>query len=133
MRSTPPMPFHVPNDRATDPNAGSQTSQSTRSAGTATISDTTMRSVVLRRRRRVGVAEEIRLVVVAGVADVVIGCPSHPVSSTTEDRFLLLLDALGEPVDVVGILQEGLQRRDHDGRGEVGVGVTVQELRDVCR
>src|SRR4051794_32202296 len=106
MRATPPLPVHVPHDRGTDPNARSHTSQSTRSAGTATISATTMRSVVLRRRRRVGVFEEVRLLVVAGVADVVIGCPSHPVSSTTEDRFLLLLDALGEPVDVVGTLQE---------------------------
>src|ERR671919_735115 len=55
------------------------------------------------------------------------------IASADEDRLLLLLQALGEPVDVAGLADELLQRRDHHGRREVGPGVAVQELGDAPR
>src|SRR3712207_7606523 len=48
-----------------------------------------------------------------------------------EDRLLLLLEARGHAVDVIGLAEEVLDRRDHDRGGEVGVGVAVEELGDV--
>ena len=55
------------------------------------------------------------------------------IGSAGEDAQLLLLDVLHQPVDVVGRLDEALQRRDHHRGREVGAGVPVEELGDGLR
>src|SRR3954467_8721874 len=49
------------------------------------------------------------------------------------DALRLVLDAVDEAVDVVRLAEERLQRGDHDGRREAGVGVAVEVLRDALR
>src|SRR6185503_9682698 len=129
-----PMPFQLVNDSSTEAIAGNQTRTSTNSVGITVISVTTTRSPPESLRTRFLRAE-------TGVR----GPSPGPVSgrgaavgwaviarrSRREDRLLLALDALGEPVDVVGSLDELLQRRDHHRRREVGARVAVEELRDL--
>src|SRR3954447_6487174 len=126
-----PMPFQLVNDSSTEAIAGSQTRTSTNSVGITVISVTTTRSSPDSLRTRF-------LRAATGVE----GRPPGPVSgrgaaagcaviSGREDRLLLALDALGEPVDVVRRLDELLERRDHHRRREVRSGVAVEELRDL--
>src|SRR5690348_12479319 len=107
-----PMPFPVVDDSSAEAIARNQTRASTNSVGITVISVTTTRSAPDSFRTRF-----LR-------AEAAVGCaPPEPVSgrgavvgsavmSTGEDRFLLALDALGEPVDVARRLDELLQRRD---------------------
>src|SRR4051794_28334878 len=48
-----------------------------------------------------------------------------------ENGFLLILDRLQQGIDIVWFIDELLQRRDHDRRGEVRSRIAIQELRDV--
>src|SRR5688572_20310484 len=115
-----PMPFQSVNDSSTLAIAGPQTRPTTTSVGTATMSATISRSVPVSARTR---CDRRGRCLRAAPA-------SRTVTSATEDRFLLVLDLLGQAVDVVGVLEELLQRRDHHGRREVRPGVPVEELRD---
>src|SRR6059058_4633792 len=123
------MPFQLVNDSSTEAIAGNQTRTS--SVGTMVISVTTARSRPDSLRTRF-----LRAETGAG------GAPPEPVSgrgtavgwaviSGREDRLLLALYALRGPVDVLGVLDELLQRRDHHRRREVGAGVAVEELGDL--
>src|SRR5829696_1781853 len=130
MVSRPPTPVHLANDSTTEAIAGSQTHSTTRTVGIITISARKIRSVpdtwTRRRRRRRGAAA------FAGAAGTVgrsLITPPSPVSGG-EDRLLLALQALGQPVHVVGVLEEGLDAGEHHRGGEVGPGVAVQELGD---
>src|SRR5262245_24061077 len=59
------------------------------------------------------------------------GAPRRtPPVSGGEDGLLLALQALRQAVDVVRVLEEGLDAGEHDRGGEVGPGVAVQELGD---
>src|SRR6476469_67594 len=116
-----PMPFQSVKDRTTVETAGTQTKAMTMMAGMATISTTISLSIVVRVRGWDDRSPR-RRVVAAG--------PGRVITSATEDRALLLLDVVEQGVDVVGVLDELLQRRDHHGGGEVGTGVAVEELRD---
>src|SRR5918992_3494379 len=145
MVSRLPTPVQLANDSTTVATAGSQTSPTTRTVGMATMRTRKSRSVpvVWTRRPRRGRAGR-RGAASAGVAGTVgrsvIGAslidwgarlePPRPPVSGGEDRLLLALQALGQPVDVVRVLDEGLEAGDHDRRGEVGPGVAVQELGD---
>src|SRR4051812_7344334 len=115
MPESGPIPAQLVKESRTEPTAGSQISQVTRMVGTITIRATT----TLSRAESWSMPLYVRLPAM-GLAS----------RSGTEDALLLGLDAGGETVDVLGVLDERLDRRDHDGRGEVRTGVAVHELRD---
>src|SRR5262245_53094655 len=119
-----PTPSQFVNDSTTVEIAGTHTSPVTMTAGIATIRTTTSLSIVDKVRAWDDRGTR-RFFVVAG--------PGRVSVSATEDRALLLLDVLQDAVDVIGILDEVLQRRDHHRGGEVGAGVAVEELRDRLR
>src|SRR3954470_1745300 len=123
MVSSPPMPSHRAKLSTTEATAGSTTSTSTKRVGTATISVTTTRSVddIRRKRRRgaSGVPSAVRLTRAAGFGPGRVMTSSLVRARLDEDRLLLLLHALEDAVDVVRVLDEALERRDDDGRGEV--------------
>src|SRR5579859_2473484 len=48
-----------------------------------------------------------------------------------ENRLLLVFDGLQQSVDVVGFVDELLERRDHHSRREVRPRIPIQELGDV--
>src|SRR4051794_22547720 len=127
------MPSQRLNPSSTDASAGSQISSTTNTSGSATITPTTIWSLVRilrRRRRRVGGPSAVRSRTGRGGVGLVIVISLLPSrsGSAREDRLLLLLEALRQSVDVVRVLQEGLERRDHHRRCEVRAGVAVQEL-----
>src|SRR4029450_331651 len=130
MVSRPPTPLHLANDSTTEAIAGSHTQATTRIVGMATIKTRKIRSVPATRTR----PPDRRAAACAGVAGTVGGSvigPSllhwgarrepprpHP-RSGGEDGLLLALQALGQPVDVVGVLDEGLDAgAHHRGREE---------------
>src|SRR5689334_18100891 len=115
MPESGPIPSQLVNESRTEPIAGIQTSQRTRRVGTATISAMTTRS------RADSWSMPLYLRVLAMVSRLLSG---------PEDALLLGLDARAEAVDVLRVLQEGLQGGDHDRRREVRAGVAVHELRD---
>src|SRR5215216_7428162 len=135
MVSRPPTPLQRANDSTTEAIAGSQTQHTTMIVGIATIRIKKIRSVPVTRTRlparRRGTAASV-----AGAAGTVgrslIGASSihGPPGSGGEDGLLLALQALGQPVDVVGVLEEGLDAGEHHRGREVGAGVAVQELGD---
>src|SRR5262249_7744593 len=49
------------------------------------------------------------------------------------DRLGLCVDVVQQPVDVAGLVDELLERRDRHGGGEGRVGVPVEELGDLLR
>src|ERR1700742_736221 len=115
-----PMPFQSVKDSRIVPIAGPHTSPTTTSVGIGTMGATMSRSRPVSEPSWRG----LRGGFLAGrVAVAVIG-------SAPEDRGLLVLDLLGEAVDVVRVADELLQGRDHHGGGEVRAGVAVEELRD---
>src|SRR5262249_7817705 len=88
---------------------------------------------VSRRKRRRGRRPPDRGGVVRGAAGStwVAGIVTTILSIRREDGLLLRLDVLGDGVDVLGVVEIRLDRRDHDGRREVGPGIAVHELRNV--
>src|SRR3954463_6514825 len=118
---TPPIPSQFVNDRPIEATVGNQTSPPTRMTGTVIITAIAMRSRMESRTARPlrGVPSGCSAVATPEVIASVGDC------SRSEDRDLLLLDAAAEPIDVVGIVEERLDRRDHDGRREVGSRVAV--------
>src|SRR6266511_2767575 len=128
MVSRPPTPLQRANDSTTEAIAGSQTQPTTITVGMITIRARKIRSVPVTRTRlprRRGAAASAGAVGTVGRS--LIG--ASPVSGG-EDRLLLALQALGQPVDVVGVLEEGLDAGQHHRGREVGPGVAVQELGD---
>src|SRR6478672_11397323 len=115
MPESGPIPSQLVKESRTEPIAGSQTSHRTMRVGTMTISDTT----TLSRVDSWSIPLYLRLLAMAA-----------RLPSGTEDALLLGLDAREETVDVLGVLDEALDRRDHHRRGEVGARVAVHELRD---
>ena len=132
------MPFQLVNDSTTEARAGSHTSATTKDVGIANMADETVRPVAhgpargLRSSRR-SRSRPARVCPVVGASGRDRRCSRPAAGSAAEDRHLLLLDALQERVDVVGRLEELLQRRDDHGGREVRPGVAVEELRDVLR
>src|SRR5215218_11317689 len=126
MVSRLPTPVQLANDSTTVATAGSHTSPTTSAVGTITMSARKIRSVPVawtwRRRRRVGA--------LAATGTVGRSLIAPPPVSGGEDRLLLALQALGQPVDVVGVLDEGLEAGNHHRGGEVRPGVAVEELGD---
>src|SRR5215217_5234654 len=131
MVSRPPTPLQRANDSTTEAIAGTQTQPRTSNVGIATIRTRKTRSVPVtwtrRPPRRRGAAALARAAGTVGRS--LIG-PDPPPVSGGEDGLLLALQALGQPVHVVGVLEEGLDAGEHDRGGEVGPGVAVQELGD---
>src|SRR5438128_4205421 len=127
----PPIPSQFVNESRIEAIVGNQITPPTTSSGTPTMTATVTRSPVERRtarfRRRAPPAPTL------GAMSIAIASRSNVTGSRSEDRLLLLLDALHEAVDVVRVVQELLQRRDHHGRREVGPRVAVHVLRDVLR
>src|SRR6476619_1762145 len=115
MLESGPIPSQLVKESRTEPTAGSQINQVTRTVGTTTIRATT----ILSRVESWSMPLYVRLPAM-GLAS----------RSGTEDALLLGLDAAGEAVDVLRVLDERLDGRDHDGRREVRTGVAVHELRD---
>src|SRR5207247_2749771 len=104
------------------------TQSTTRVVAMATIRARKIRSVPDTRTR----PPERRGAALAGVAGTVgrslIGAsPAPEGKSGGEDGLLLALQALGQPVDIVGVLEEGLDAGEHHRGREVGPGVAVQE------
>src|SRR5215211_2890795 len=143
MVSRPPTPLQRANDSTTEAIAGSHTQPRTMIVGTATIRIRKIRSVPVTRTRRPARRRGTAASAVAAgtVGRSLIGAspphrlgaghePPDPRSSGGEDGLLLALQALGQPVDVVGVLEERLDAGEHHRLGEVGPGVTVQELGD---
>src|SRR5215218_9295381 len=127
MVSRLPTPVQLANDSTTVAIAGSHTSPTTSAVGMITMSARKTRWVpdawTWRRRRRAGA--------LAGAAGTVgRSLIAPPPVSGGEDRLLLALQALGQPVDVVGVLDEGLEAGNHHRGGEVRPGVAVEELGD---
>src|SRR5215211_1596790 len=129
MVSRPPTPVQRANDSATEAIAGSHTHPTTRTVGMITIRARKIRSVPVTRTRlpgrRRGAAASAGAAGTTGRS--LIGASP---GSGGEDGLLLALQALGQPVDVVGVLEEGLDAGEHHRGGEVGPGVAVQELGD---
>src|SRR5712691_8156925 len=96
-------------------------------SGTPTMTATVMESLAPRRTAR----RLRRTPPVSRRAAMSIAIAPVYVSSRAEDRLLLPLDVLDEAVDVVRIVDELLEGRDHHRRGEVRSRVAVEELRDV--
>src|SRR6478609_4264242 len=115
MPESGPIPSQLVKESRTEPIAGSQTSHRTMRVGTMTMKDTT----TLSRVDSWSIPLYLRLLAMAA------RLPSGP-----EDALLLGLDAREQAVDVLRVLDEALDRRDHHRRGEVGAGVAVHELRD---
>src|SRR6478672_318746 len=124
-----PIPSQLVKDSSTDATAGSHTRATTIRVGMTTMSETVSRSLpeswsiplylrLATRTSSVGASWSGRAV------------PARTTCSGGEDALLLVLDAVAEPVDVLGVLQEGLDGRDHHRGGEVGAGVAVHELGD---
>src|SRR5688572_15498488 len=111
MVSRPPTPVHLANDSTTEAIAGSHTHSTTNAKGMATIRTRKTRSVpdTLTRppRPRGGALAAATGTVGRSVMR------ATPRSSGGEDRLLLALQALGQPVDVVGVLEEGLDPGEH--------------------
>src|SRR4029453_6934203 len=130
MVSSPPPPVQRANDSTTEAIAGSHTHPTTRTVGTITIRARKIRSVPVTRTRlpgrRRGAAASAGAAGTTGRS--LIG--ASPPASGGEGGLLLALQALGQPVDVVGVLEEGLDAGEHHRGGEVGPGVAVQELGD---
>src|SRR6476620_863317 len=127
-----PIPSQLVKDSRTDPTAGNQTSQRTSRVGTTTISVTTTRSTELRWSMPLYLRLATRTSSVGAATGLgrMRGILPRPRSLGAEDALLLVLDAVAEPVDVLGVLQEGLDGRDHHRGREVGAGVAVHELGD---
>src|ERR1700710_1761101 len=98
------MPSHLPNDRTTERKAGTQTSATCRTVGTPSMSARTSLSLPEKRRlaRRRGGADPPA----AGTAGC---CVLVATGSAREDGLGLRLDVLGQPVDVLRVLDEGLE------------------------
>src|SRR4051794_13653340 len=103
MVPRPPIPSQDVNDRSTEDSVGAHTNATSSSVGTPHISvrtslsraDSWRRARLRRpRRRRAGSVTTVISRVVSG----------------REDRLLLVLDLLRDPVDVVGVADERLQR-----------------------
>src|SRR5829696_3990813 len=134
MVSRPPTPVQRANDSTTEAIAGSHTHATTRTVGTITIRARKIRSVPVTRtrlpRRRRGAAASAGAAGTTGRSLIGASLVQVPRGSGGEDGLLLALQALGQPVDVVGVLEEGLDAGEHHRGGEVGPGVAVQELGD---
>src|SRR3954463_4898275 len=109
----PPMPSQLVNESRIDATVGNQIRPPTTIVGTPTMTPTVTRSRPERRTarffRRAPPAATLDAMSTATASRTLV------TGSLGEDRLLLLLDALRQPVDVVGVVQEPLQRRDHDG------------------
>src|SRR5947208_7247792 len=127
----PPIPSQLVNESRIDASVGNQMMPPTTSSGTPAMIVTVTRSHPERRTARL----LRRAPPVPTLAAMSIAIASRPrlLASRSEDRLLLLLDALRQPVDVRGLVQELLQCRNHHGRREVGPRVAVHVLRDVLR
>src|SRR4029077_6558910 len=111
MWPSAPIPSQFVKDRATERAVGSQISPGTTSSGTPTITPTVTRSRRERRTARcLGRAPSARPATAVSAATL-----RKEVNSLPEDRHLLLLDARDERIDVVRVVQELLERRDHHG------------------
>src|SRR3954469_16598096 len=105
----PPMPSHEVNDSATEDSVGNQTKAIRSAVGIAHITVRTTLSRRVSRLRRLPRLRRRR-----PGAGGVSGSVTTVIRLGGEDRLLLLLDLLREPGHVVGVLDEVLQRRDHD-------------------
>src|SRR5215207_3440178 len=119
---TGPIPSQLVNESRTDPIAGSQISPTTSSVGMATKRVTTTRSR----------ADSWSIPLYLAMPRLLFGRKSS-LASGREDALLLLLDLVDEAVDVLGVLDELLEGREHHGRREVRAGVPVEELGDRLR
>src|SRR3954453_21660823 len=124
------MPSQLVNESSTDATVGNQIRPPTTTTGIATMRATAIRSPFERRTARA--LRRAPPVLALDATSTAIAGPTIR-ASTREDGLLLLFDALDQAVDVVGLVQELLQRRDHDRRREVGPRVAVHVLRDVLR
>src|SRR3954454_14958620 len=124
------MPSQLVNESSTDATVGNQIRPPTTTTGIATMRATAIRSPVERRTARA--LRRAPPVLALDATSTAIAGPTIR-ASTREDGLLLLFDALDQAVDVVGLVQELLQRRDHHRRREVGPRVAVHVLRDVLR
>src|SRR5687767_14747038 len=103
---TGPIPSQLVNDSRTEPIAGTHTSHTTRIVGTTTMRMTTRRStpdswLIPLYLVRVATLELLRRSIRILAA------------SAREDALLLLLDVVHQAVDVLRVLDEGLDRGDH--------------------
>src|SRR3954452_7594255 len=129
------MPFQLVNDSPIEVSVGPQMMARSRRSAIPRKATRITQSRVLnwRNRRNRGPRPPLRGGWVCGAAGSarVAGIVTTTLSLRREDRPLLRLDVLEDAVDVVGVTDELLDRRDHYILREVRAGVAVHELRDV--
>src|SRR5438270_13066591 len=109
------MPFHRVNDSTIEPTVGSQTRKTCTAVGIPSMAASTSLSCGVSRLRRLRGPPTVRSATATGPP------------STDEDAFLLILDGLEQAIDIVRLVDELLERRDHHRRSKVGSRIAVQE------
>src|SRR4051812_25928846 len=117
------MPSHRVNDNAIDAMVGPQMIARSRNRAIPIRTTSTSQSRVVKRwnRRRRQPRRPASGGLVGGAAGSVrvAGIVTTTLSVLRVDRLLLCLDVLQDAIDVVRVVEEGVQRRDHDVLREV--------------